>query len=120
MGLSATQVFTGKVKLKTSVANGTAITANTNILASNVSPSASPIATFLIYVALQTNAGKLKIIRTLASGSVAAPEILNSDTDLAVNTAYVFSLVLEDGESFNIQYTAVSTVTKLIVMEDFS
>lgn len=120
MVLSATTIFTGKLVKKASVANGTAVTANTNILSTNITPSASPIATFLIYVVLQTNAGKLKIIRTLADGSTTTSETLNSDTNLVINTAYILSTLLEEGESFNIQYTADSTITKLVVTEDLS
>lgn len=104
---------------KGSIATGTILTANTNIFSSNLKPSSKPVATFIIYAVLQ-NAGRLKVIRTLANGTVANAEILNSDVDLVADSAYILTTIVEEDESINLQYDTAATVTKLIVVEDIS
>ena len=112
--MSVSTITAGDVIEKGNVFN-TAVTANTNIFSSNLSPSQAPLAFFLIYAVFQ-GAGKLKIRRTV-SGTTANAEILNSDTDLTANAAYVFSVPVSENESINVQYSASVTATKLVVME---
>lgn len=106
-----------KISEKGSITN-TAIQADTNLFATDLSATRKPLSEFIIYAVFQ-GVGKLKVIRT-AEGQALAAEILNSDTDLVANSAYRLTTFVSYGESINLQFTAAVTVTKLVVMEDFS
>ena len=112
--MSANSLIAGDVIEKGNIFN-TAITANTNLFTTDLEPSQSPLAFFLIYGVFQ-GAGKLKVLRTV-SGITASAEILNSDTDLTANAAYVFSVPVTYAEKLNVQFSTNTTITKLVIME---
>jgi hypothetical protein len=98
--------------LKASLFNQS-VTANTNILSNDVSPTSSPT-TFRIYAAFNTQ-GILSITRT--KGSTTVTEQLNGGYTLNANAAYTFDVVVEQGETINLQYSANATALVLKVLE---
>jgi hypothetical protein len=98
--------------LKGSVFN-TSITANTNIFGSDLSPTNSPT-TFRIYACFSA-AGVLTVRRTKAGVTVG--EQLNAGASLNANAAYIFDVLLESGETINLQYSVNATALKLAVYE---
>lgn len=98
--------------LKGSVFN-TSVTANTNIFTSDLTPSRTPT-TFRIYACFSTS-GVLTVKRTKAGTTVS--EQLNGGYSLNPNAAYVFDIIVESGESINLQYSVSATAVKLGVYE---
>jgi len=98
--------------LKGSVFND-AVTADTDIFGSNLTPTNSPT-TFRIYVCFDA-AGVLTVRRT--SGGTTVSEQLNSGTTLTANAAYIFDVPVESGESINLQYSVNATALKIMVLE---
>jgi len=91
----------------------TAITANTNIFDSDLTPTNSPTA-FRIYACFDV-AGILTVRRT--KDAVTVSEQLNGGTVLAANAAYIFDVIVESGETINIQYSVDATCLALKVLE---
>lgn len=112
--LSAIKSQTDKLTpvLKASIFN-TVVTANTNILSSNISPTYSPT-TFRIYATFNTQ-GILSIVRT--RGTTTVTEQLNGGYTLNANAAYAFDVVVEQGETINLQYSANATALVLKILE---
>jgi len=104
--------ITFKGVLKASLLN-TSISANTNILPSPISPTNSP-ATFRIYVAFNA-LGVLSVVRT--KGTTTVTEQLNGGNALNANASYVFDIIVESGESINLQYSVNATLLVLKVIE---
>ncbi|MCI4411765.1 MAG: hypothetical protein JHC38_08865 [Thiotrichales bacterium] len=98
--------------LKASVFN-TSVTANTNILSSSLSPTYSPT-TFRIYATFNT-AGTLNVVRT--KGSTSVTEQLNNGISLNANAVYIFDILVESGETINLQYSANATALVLKIIE---
>jgi hypothetical protein len=98
--------------LKGSVFNAS-VSANTNIFASDLSPTNSPTV-FRIYATFNVS-GVLSVIRTKAGNSVT--EQLNSGNALNANAAYIFDIIVESGESINLQYSVNATALVLKVIE---
>jgi hypothetical protein len=98
--------------LKGSVFN-TPVTANTDIFSPALSPTYSPTA-FRIYACFNAS-GVLTVRRTRSATTVS--EQLNSGTALNANAAYMFDIVVESGETINLQYSASATALKLAVLE---
>jgi len=96
-----------------SVPTGDGTDAANNIFASDLEPTNSPTA-FRIYVCF-VSAGLLRVMRT--SGITTVPEQLNGGTNLAAGAAYVFDIVVEIGDSINLQYSAGGTCRSLKVLE---
>jgi hypothetical protein len=101
-----------KLVLKGSLFN-TSITANTNIFASDLAPANSPT-TFRIYACFDTG-GVLAVRRT--KGTVTVSEQLNSGTALVANAAYMFDVIVESGETVNLQYSVDATALCIKVCE---
>jgi hypothetical protein len=95
-------------------ANNIAVTANANILNPDITPTGIPLAWFVVYGVFQL-AGRLKIVRS--RNNVSLSEILNEDTDLKANAAYMFIVPVYTGESINIQYSTTTTASKLSILE---
>ena len=113
LGLTITDIsdrFT--LVLKGSIFN-TAVMGNTNIFASNLSPTNSPT-TFRIYACFDTD-GVLTVRRTRVATTVS--EQLNAGTALNASAAYMFDVTLESGETINLQYSVDATALKLAVYE---
>jgi hypothetical protein len=89
------------------------VTANTNILASNVSPT-NPYGWAVITV-IPTVAGKLSIVHH--DGTNSDIGIANNDTDLAAGGEYTFEVPVPPNESINIRYSVNDTFKKLIIVE---
>jgi len=98
--------------LKGSIFN-TAVTASTNIFASDLTPSYSPTL-FRIYCCFDT-AGVLSVIRKKDTTTVT--EQLNSGNSLNANAAYMFDILVEEGENINLQYSVDATCLVLKVVE---
>jgi hypothetical protein len=98
--------------LKGSIFN-TAISANTNIFSSDLSPTNSPT-TFRIYACFNAS-GVLTVKRTKASTTVS--EQLNGGTALNANASYIFDIIVETGETINLQYSVAATAVVLKVVE---
>jgi len=90
-----------------------AITANTNLFATDLSPTYKPCI-FRIYACFDT-AGVLTVRRT--SAGVTVGEQLNAGTALTANAAYLFDIVVDGDETINLQYSVNATLLKLSVLE---
>jgi len=90
-----------------------AVTANTNIFASDLSPTNTPT-TFRIYACFDAS-GVLTVRRTKNATTVS--EQLNAGTALTANVAYIFDIIVEAGETINLQYSVNATALKLAVLE---
>jgi hypothetical protein len=98
--------------LKGSVFN-TSVNANTNIFASDLSPTNSPT-TFRIYACFSVS-GVLTVRRTKAGTTVS--EQLNGGNALTANAAYMFDVPVESDETVNVQYSVNATALKLAILE---
>jgi hypothetical protein len=101
-----------KLILKGSIFN-TPIAANTNIFTTSLSPTYTPT-TFRIYACFNTS-GVLTVRRT--KGTVTVSEQLNSGTALVANAAYMFDIIVESGETVNLQYSVDATALCIKVCE---
>jgi len=91
----------------------TAVGAGADIFATPLSPTNSP-ATFRIYICSDT-AGVLTVRRT--RNGVTVSEQLNSGVNLTANAAYIFDIILQEGETINLRYSVGATILYLIVLE---
>jgi hypothetical protein len=91
----------------------TSITANTNIFAQDLSPSNPPTA-FRIYACLSSS-GILTVRRTKAGTTIS--EQLNSGLSLNGNCAYIFDIMVDQGETINLWYSVNATALKISVYE---
>jgi len=98
--------------LKASLFN-TSVAANTNIFPSALTPTYSP-ATFRIYCCFNAS-GVLSVQRT--SGATTVAEQLNGGAALNANASYMFDILVESGESINLQYSVAATALSLKVVE---
>ena len=90
-----------------------AVTANTNIFASNLTPTYTPT-TFRIYACFDAS-GVLTVRRT--KNATVVSEQLNSGATLNANCAYMFDIIVESGEAINLQYSVNATALTLKVLE---
>lgn len=102
----------GVLILKDSKFN-TSVTADTNIFSSDLEPSYS-ITLFRIYACFSV-AGVLSVKRT--KSGVTVTEKLNNTNQLTADASYSFDIVVESGETINLQYSATATARKLSVTE---
>jgi len=91
----------------------TAVGAAADIFATPLSPTNSP-ATFRIYVCFDT-AGVLTVRRT--RNGVTVSEQLNSGIALTANAAYIFDIIVQEGDTINLRHSAGATILYLIVLE---
>jgi hypothetical protein len=91
----------------------TPVSANINIFPSNLAPTYSPT-TFRIYASFNAS-GVLTVVRTKDTTTVS--EQLNGGNALNANCAYIFDILVESGESINLQYSIAATVLSLKVVE---
>ena len=91
----------------------TAVGAATDIFTNALSPLSSPT-TFRIYACFDT-AGILTVRRTRGGATVS--EQLNNGVNLAANAAYMFDILVENGETINLQHSAGAQILYLKVEE---
>ena len=91
----------------------TSVTANNDIFSSDITPVTVP-SYLRIYAAFDT-AGVLTLQRT--SGGTTVSENLNAGNSLVANAAYVFDIITDEGETYNLQYSVDATALKIIVLE---
>jgi len=91
----------------------TPITANTDILSEDITPTYAP-AIFRIYVCFSQD-GVLTIKRTYQGNTVT--EYVNSGVPLTSNSPYTFDIIVDEGESINLRYSVDATVLKLSIVE---
>jgi hypothetical protein len=101
-----------KFILKGSLLN-TSVVANTNIFAADLSPTNTPT-TFRIYACFDAD-GVLTVRRK--RGTVTVSEQLNAGSDLEANAAYMFDIVVESGETVNLQYSVDATAICIKICE---
>jgi hypothetical protein len=101
-----------KFILKGSLFN-TPVVANTDIFTTYLSPTNTPT-TFRIYACFDAS-GVLTVRRK--KGTVTVSEQLNSGTALAANAAYMFDVIVESGETFNLQYSVDATALCIKICE---
>lgn len=89
------------------------VTADTNIFDDALSPSNTPT-TFRIYGCFDTG-GVLAVQRT--SGGVTVSEELNGGVALDADAGHMFDVLVEGGETVNIQYSVNATCKTLKVVE---
>jgi len=111
-GLVSTGAATTIPTIKGSVFNE-AVGAGADIFATALSPTLS-LTTFRIYVCFDT-AGILTVRRT--RDSVTVSEQLNGGANLNANCAYMFDIVVQSGETINLQHSAGGQILCLKVEE---
>jgi len=89
------------------------ITADTDIFDPGPEPTNSPT-TFRIYACFDAG-GVLSVTRTANGGTVT--EQLNGGAKLNADAAYIFDIIVESGESVNLQYSVSTTALTLKVLE---
>jgi hypothetical protein len=99
-------------KLLASVFNAS-ITANADIFSQGIAPTRSPII-FRIYATFNAS-GVLSVVRT--KGTTTVSELLNSGNPLNANAAYIFDIIVEQGETINLRYSVSATCLVLKVVE---
>lgn len=106
-----------EISVVSSIAKGgiinTAVTANTNIFGSALSPTNTP-SIFRIYAVFDT-IGRLFVRRT--NGATTVSEDLNQGTLLVANAGYMFDVLTRSGDTFNLQYSINATAISLVVVE---
>lgn len=92
------------------------ITANTDILSSDITPYTVP-SYLRIYVTFDTS-GILTLRRT-NSGTTINENLVGEGTggSLVENVPYIFDIVTDEGETYNLQYSVDATLLKLIILE---
>jgi len=98
--------------VKASIFN-TSVSANTNIFSSDLTPTNSPTV-FRIYATFGA-AGTLTVKRTKSATTIS--ETLNGGNALSANAAYIFDIIVESGETINLQYSVAATALVLKVIE---
>ncbi len=88
-------------------------TVATNIFSSDLEPTNSPT-TFRIYACFNSG-GVLTVMRTVGVDTVS--EDLNGGGALAADATYTFDIIVEIGDSINLQYSAGGTCRSLKVLE---
>jgi len=91
----------------------TGVTANTNIFDSDLSPTYTPCI-FRIYCCFNAS-GVLTVRRTKAEVTVS--QQLNAGATLVANAGYLFDIIVDSGETINLQYSVNATCLKLSVVE---
>jgi hypothetical protein len=99
-------------KLLASLFN-TSVTANTDILTTDLAPSKSPVL-FRVYATFNAS-GVLSVVRKRGTTSVV--EQLNSGNPLSANCAFMFDIIVEQGETINLRYSVNATCLVLKVVE---
>ena len=91
----------------------TPISANTDIFSQSLEPTYTPCV-FRIYACFAAS-GVLTVRRT--KDGVTVSEQLNSGTALTANAAYLFDIIVDEGETINLRYSVNATCLKLSVVE---
>lgn len=91
----------------------TAIAATTNFFTTSLAPFWTP-SKFNIYICMSAG-GTLTLTRK--SGATTITETLNGGTALTANVAYQLSVMVDAGETVNLQYSAAATILKCNVCE---
>ena len=97
-----------------------AVTANTNIFSSNLTPSLATTGNpvyFRIFACFNAS-GVLSVVKT--KGSTTVTMQLNSGSALNANALYAFDIAVESGESINLRYSVNATALELKVVEIIS
>ena len=109
--VAGTQVNPATVELFTPLAvaspHGVAKTANTNILATSITPTNTPCL-FRIMVVLETS-GVFSAI--LINATVSKTLKLNTGVALEANCAFMFDILVHSGDTVNFQTSAAGNVT---------
>jgi hypothetical protein len=93
------------------------VTANTNIFSTSLTPSlatATNPSYFRIFACFNAS-GVLSVVKT--KGTTTVTMQLNGGNALNVNCLYVFDIIVESGESINLQYSVNATSLDLKVVE---
>lgn len=91
-----------------------AVNAYTDIFDSNLSPSYS-VSLFRIYCSFSGRPTTLFIVRWVNTSNVI--EYLNARNPLKPDSAYIFDVVVESGQSINLQCESDTEINYLIVIE---
>jgi len=97
---------------KASIFNGYVI-GGTDIFPSPLSPTYTP-SIFRIYCCF--NLEGVLTVRRMKDG-VTVSEQLNAGGSLAANAAYIFDIIVDEGETINLRYSQTSICLKLSVIE---
>jgi hypothetical protein len=89
-------------------------TAESNWLASNITPTNSP-SYLRIYVCVSV-AGILRVARTVSATTIT--ENLNSGNSLTADAAYMFDVAWRSGDSINIRYSVTTGTIKILRIEE--
>jgi len=93
------------------------VTANTNIFSSDLTPSLATTSNpvyFRIFACFNTS-GVLSVVKTRGVSTVTMQ--LNGGNALTANALYAFDIIVESGESVNLQYSVNATALELNVVE---
>src|SRR5438309_4335860 len=98
-----------------------AVTANTNIFATDWAPASNspvpaPVVNFVIYLVPQA-AGTFSAFRTVSGVATNKAETFNGGTNLSVNGNYGFAMLVGQFDTINFQYSVSTNFTKFILVE---
>lgn len=123
---SASPVANQYVNLLRTDQSSLLVTANTNIFATDwavatrvgvVAPlTAPPVVAFVIYVTPQA-AGTFSAFRTKSGVPTNKAETFNGGTNLSVNGAYGFAMLVGQNDTINFQYSVNTTFTEFMLVE---
>jgi len=99
--------------IEKAVEHNKSVTANTNILAADLTPT-DPPTLFRTMIAFNA-AGVFKAIITRDATSVTAE--FNAGATLAANSLYIFDMLVHDGDKVNFQYSVSATMLVMRVQE---
>ncbi len=101
--------------LKTHIHN-TAVLANTDFMAANITP-ADPVVLFRVMVQLDTAAVFSAMVTNAAGGAGEVTLEMNAGAQLTAGVLYVFDLLVHDDDSVNFQCDQNANIDKFIVHE---
>ena len=89
------------------------VSADTDIFDSDLEPT-NPPCIFRVYACFDAS-GVLSVRRT--KDGVTVSEQLNAGSALVANAAYLFDIIVDEGETINLRYSVNATCLKLSVVE---
>ena len=101
--------------VQTSIFNTALPTADTNLLASDLTPNLSR-GYLRIYACISVS-GILKLRRT--RGATTVTELLNAGSALTASAAYMFDIHWRSGDSINLQYSVTTGTIYVLAIDEF-
>ncbi len=113
---SARQVTRKAIPLQKAHVHNTAVLANIDFLAANITP-ADPVVLFRVMVQLDTAVVFSAMVTNAAGGAGEMTLEFNAGAQLTAGVLYIFDLLVQDGDSVNFQCDQNANIDKFLVHE---